>query len=85
VSFSEREEALFVGSVKAGSWAISRAMDDFVRMVIPLPPQKLWDVKAQNLSSSDVLGRHVGAIVQGSLEGSMKAEEILFWNTWSSW
>jgi hypothetical protein len=30
-----------------------------------------------------VFGRHVGAIVQGSLLGSMEAEELLFCNTWS--
>ena len=76
---------LFVGVVKAGSWEISRAMEGFVRMVMPRPPQKDSEVKTQNLSSSVVSGKHVGAIVHGSLEGSKAAEEAFCWRTWSSW
>jgi hypothetical protein len=52
-------------------------MEGFVKMVIPRPPQNDSEVKTQNLSSSIVSGKHVGAIVHGSLEGSKAAEEAL--------
>jgi hypothetical protein len=70
-----------VGLVNAESWAISFAMEGFVRIVMPRPPQKDWEVKTQNVSSSVVFGRHVGAIVQGSLVGSKEDEELLLWKT----
>lgn len=72
-----------MGLVNAGSWPTSFAMEGFVKMVMPRPPQKDSEAKTQYFSSSVVFGRHVGAIVQGSLLGSMEAEELLFCNTWS--
>jgi len=85
VSFSESDEVLFVGVVNAGSWAISRAMEGLVRTVIPRPPQNDCDVKTQKFSSSVVSGKHVGAVVHGSLVGSKAAEETLCCKMSSCW